>query len=51
MKPTHTKQYIHYTSNHLHSTKQDIVTSLKNRALVICSSTNNWKRNMDSYQH
>ena len=39
-KPNHTGQYLHYTFNHPKSTKQAIVTSLQNRA-VICSNEDN----------
>ena len=37
-KPTHTGQYLHYTSNYPKSTKQAIVTNLQNRANVICTN-------------
>ena len=47
-KPTHTGQYLHYTSNHPKSTKQAIVTSLQNRANVICSNEDDLRK---EYQH
>ena len=37
-KPTHTGQYLHYTSNHSKSTKQAIYTSLQNPAIAICTN-------------
>ena len=46
IKPTHT--YLHYTFNHPKSTKQAIVTSLQNRANMICLNKDDLRK---EYQH
>ena len=43
-KPTHTGQYLYYTSNHPKSPKQVIVTSLKNRTIMTCSNEDDLRK-------
>ncbi|XP_057305297.1 uncharacterized protein LOC130642226 [Hydractinia symbiolongicarpus] len=45
-KPTHTDQYLNYTSNHQMSCKESVVSSLLDRAVNVVSGENNRKKDL-----